>query len=152
MWQKGCMKKVIFMVGVPGSGKSTYAKKKFKKAVILSSDEIRKEIFNEETNESNNALVFNTLYNRAKEIIKTKDIVIDATSSNKHDRALGLQHFKDMKVKRIAVVIDTPLEECLKRNRQRSRVVDEDVIKQYFINFEMPSKEEGFDKIKIVKN
>lgn len=51
------------LVGLPASGKSTYAKKLSKKenAIILSSDELRKELFGNINNQNHNAEVFKEL-------------------------------------------------------------------------------------------
>ena len=45
------MPKLIYLVGIPGSGKSYYAKtilKEFSSCVYLSSDELRKEFYGDE--------------------------------------------------------------------------------------------------------
>ena len=61
------MQKLIVMVGVPGSGKSTYAKNTFSKtAEILSSDALRKELLGNENDQKHNDYVFAELYKRAR--------------------------------------------------------------------------------------
>ena len=59
--------KLIVMVGLPGSGKSTYAKELIKKGradIILSSDAIREELTGDESNQTVNDKVFKLLYQR----------------------------------------------------------------------------------------
>jgi len=51
-----------------------------------------------------------------------------------------------------ALCFETPLEICLERNRDRSRRVPEDVIRELAKNFEPPRPEEGFQKIKVVQD
>jgi len=142
------MRELIIMVGVPGSGKSTYVKKNLQDYKVLSSDEIRKELFGDESCQSNNILVFNTLYKRAREyLLLGYNIVIDATSINVKERKRVLDNFKDLQIKKIAIYIKTPIEICYKQDSERERKVGKDVIDYFNSNFEVPTKEEGFDEV-----
>ena len=148
------MAKLIVMVGVPGSGKSTYAKNHFENnAEILSSDALRKELFGDENNQKNNDILFSELYSRARNFLNNnKNVVIDATNINVFERKRMLKNFEDLNVEKIAVVIQTSIEKCLKQNAQRERRVDDSVIEMFFKNFEMPTTAEGFNKIEIIEN
>lgn len=149
------MQEIIFLVGAPGSGKSTYAKEKLKncKTEIFSSDEIRGELYGDEKIQKDPALVFKTLYSRATEAFKSgKNIVIDATSINRQDRKKGLEWFKDFSAYRKAIFLNVPFEICLKRDASRQRNVGEGVLQKFFDGLELPTKEEGFDEIIIVNN
>lgn len=142
------MNKLIFMVGVPGCGKTTYANENLKDCEILSSDKIREELFGNENDQSNNALVFETLFDRARSFLKDgKDVVIDATNVNVVERAKALEHFKDLQVKRIAIVINTPINKCIEQDLNRNRTVGKFVIEKFAKIFTKPTKEEGFDEI-----
>lgn len=147
------MNKLIFLVGLPGSGKTTYANEKLAMdCEIFSSDRIRFELFGNENNQSDNNLVFNTLFERAKEVLKQgKNVVIDATNVDIVERAQSLKHFEDLDVYRIAIVFDVPVEICVERDQHRTRTVGVDVIKKFAARFVMPTKAEGFDKIIIIK-
>ena len=48
-------------------------------------------------------------------------------------------------------LIDTPFEICVERDKKRGRTVGEAVIRKFVNRFVMPTKEEGFDEIIIVK-
>lgn len=148
------MATLTLMIGLPGSGKSTYAKTKIdRKVKLLSSDAIRKELFLDETNQENNTLVFKTLHERARNfLIDGKDVVIDATNTNIDDRTKTLSSFADLNIKRKAIIIETPVELCIERDSRRRRTVGEDVIKSYHENYTPPTKAEGFDDIIMVKN
>ena len=142
------MNTLYLLVGLQASGKSTLAQSlKDNNTIVLSSEAIRYELLGDEKDQSNNRLVFSTLYARAKELLKTKNVIIDATNINREMRALCLAPFKDMKIKRVAIVIDTPLEVCIERDSKRQRVVGRDVIIQYANMYEQPELEEGFDEI-----
>lgn len=57
----------VLMVGLPASGKSTYAQELAEemRAVICSSDAIRKELFGDENSQDNNEEVFKLLHTAA---------------------------------------------------------------------------------------
>ena len=147
--------KLYVLIGLPASGKTTFAKNEFAsdKVEILSSDEIRKELFNDETHQANNDIVFSTLYERAKNFLSAGvSVVIDATSINRFERKRVLSHFVDYDIERIAIYFNTPVKVCIERDFLRSRTVGRDVIYKYKRKFEFPKREEGFDKVMVVKN
>ena len=120
------MNTLTLLVGLPASGKSTYAREKMANdnTIILSSDELRKELLGDENCQKNNDLVFKTLYKRAKEFLQNgKNVVIDATNINLKARRSALSHFEKMSIRREAIVFATPFEVCIERDKQRSRTV-----------------------------
>ena len=143
------MNKLYMMIGLPGSGKSTISRKLSKKenAVIVSSDDIRKEIFGNEKNQSDNKKVFKIAEERVKEKLKIGNVIYDATNINYKKRMEFLQKIKD--VEKIAFLVLTPYRECLLRNEQRERRVPISVIKRMYCNFYVPQYYEGFDNIMI---
>jgi predicted kinase len=147
------MQKLIFLVGLPGCGKSTYANENLViDCEIFSSDKIRFELFGDENNQSDNNLVFSTLFERARDALKNgKNVVIDATNVDINERAQALKHFIDFEVYRIAIVLDVPVEICIERDQQRKRIVGANVIKKFATRFVMPTKAEGFDEVIIIK-
>ncbi len=140
---------LTLLVGVPGSGKTTWANNNHKEnEVVLSSDLIRKELFNDETNQENNKLVFTTLYKRARNLIKQgKSVIIDATNVTIKDRARALNNFANFNVIKVAIVFKTATDICKFRDKNRTRTVGEEVIDKFTEKFINPTKEEGFDEI-----
>ena len=126
------MNKLIFLVGLPACGKSTYANENLSKdCEILSSDLLRKELYGDERIQKDSKFVFSTLFKRAQQFLSEgKNVVIDATNVDLLERKQALQHFKDFNVKRIAIVFDLPIATCVKRDLNRSRTVGEYVIKR----------------------
>lgn len=147
------MNKLIFLVGLPACGKSTYANENLSKdCEILSSDLLRKELFGDERIQKDSKLVFSTLFKRAQDFLRAgKNVVIDATNVDLLEREQAMQHFKDFNVKRIAIVFDVPIETCVTRDLGRNRTVGEYVIKRYAKKFVLPTKSEGFDEIIFIR-
>ena len=144
------MPKLYIMVGVPGSGKSTYAEDILSKsATIFSSDKLRGELLGDENRQDNKDLIFSTLYDRARTcILRGGSAVIDATNVTKSDRLRVLRHFADIEgLEKIAVVVLATLDECISRNAMRERKVPDKVIADFYNKLEKPVLEEGFDFI-----
>ena len=148
------MTTLTLMVGLPGSGKSTYTKTKIDaRTKILASDAIRKELYGFEEDQDHNDEVFNTLYSRARNFLSQgKDVLIDATNSSIENRKKALSHFEDLKIRRRAIVIENSVETCIKQDSLRRRVVGEKVIREFAKDFSYPTREEGFDEIIIIKS
>ena len=148
------MNKLYMLIGLPASGKSTIAKEisKSEDAEIVSSDEIRKELLGDINDQSQNELVFKEVGKRIKDRLKVGNVIYDATNIDYKKRRAFLQQLNKMEVKKIAVLIATPYEECLERNAKRKRSVPEYVIKRMYHNFYIPQKYEGFDDIEIRYN
>lgn len=155
------MSNVYVMVGLPGSGKSYYAKKLYnelyrsgQKVAYLSSDSYRESILGNENDQSNNALVFNALYSDFREHLKNKvdDIILDMTNTTAKSRKRIFEQIKKVYpnmdgVNVIAYVIATPISIVVKRDKERDRTVGEEVIKRFLCSFQFPQKFEGFNKI-----
>lgn len=147
------MNTLTLMVGLPASGKSTYAKQlENKDTIVLSSDSIRAELWGDERDQRSPQVVFDTLYTRAIDALKRNiNVVIDATNVTKADRANALKPFVGLDIKRRAIVINTPINICIQQNKLRERTVPDDVIKRFYDMYEEPTIDEGFDEIIMIK-
>lgn len=152
-------KSAIIMVGIPGSGKSTealalqkaYILEGFGETRIVSSDDIRAEILNDVNDQIQNDLVFKEVHKRIKQAVKDGvNVIIDATNIKIKSRTSILNCIKDKSYTKIAYVIPTAKEICIKRNNSRDRVVPEWVIEKQIKQFEIPFYNEGFDEIYIM--
>lgn len=143
----------IMMVGLPGSGKSTYCKEIAEKynANIHSSDSIREELSGDVNNQKINELVFKTLHQRVKEdLANGKSCIYDATNINYKRRMAFLQELNKFSCKKICYFMATPYEECLRNNSKRQRKVPEEAIRRMYENFHIPYWYEGWDDIKVI--
>ena len=138
----------IMLVGLPGSGKSTYAEKLKEKGVIIhSSDAVRKE-FGDVNDQSKNADVFTILHRRIKDDLRDgKNVCYDATNLSRKRRVAFLRELKNIPCEKICILIATPFERCLLQNLERERTVPRNVLDRMYRNFQIPCKQEGFDEV-----
>ena len=135
------------MVGLPGSGKSTYLERLG--VTGLSSDAIRKLLADDETIQSIHPQVFETLrYLLRQRLMLQRDVTyIDATNLTPGERrpyiAIGRAYGCEIE----AVFFDVPLDVCLERNRKRPRAVPEEAVRAMSAKLRIPSAEEGFHRI-----
>lgn len=145
--------KFIMVVGVPGSGKSYFLEQNFSNFHIHSSDKIRGELLENESDQSNNSLIFETLHQRVKEDLKNKiSCCFDATNTNSKRRKAFLQELKNIPCEKICYIVATPVELCIENDKHRERQVGEEVINKFYRNFNIPTLREGWDNIKITYN
>lgn len=145
------MNKLIFMLGISGSGKSHQAKEiaKKEKAVIVSTDAIRKELFGDESRQKNTNHVFYEVYSRIeKALAEGRSVILDATNLDREKRIKALQKFPD--VEKECYYFDVPYSVCLQRNQNRKRKVENAVLEKMRKNFHFPIINEGWDRIHIL--
>lgn len=146
------MTKLFMMIGIPASGKTSLAEQiaKSEDAEIVSSDNIRKELYGDENIQGDNNKVFRILQDRVVKGLKAnKNMIYDATNISYKTRMAFLQRLNKLEVEKIAIMVATPYEQCLIRNSQRERQVPEEVIKRMYFNFYVPQYFEGWDDIQI---
>jgi len=146
------LQKFYMTVGLPGSGKSHYAAS-IPNTVVHSSDSIRKELLGNDSDQTNQDLVFRTLYNRVLADLEAgKNVVYDATNIKYKRRMQFLQNVRALKNRDISVeciFTAVPYNLCLENNASRERTVPEEVIKRMHENIDIPMIAEGWDCIHI---
>lgn len=142
--------KFYMLVGLPGCGKSTWSteNKNILFDEIFSSDEYRKNLLGDINNQTNNDLVFNTLYRDMINALKNgKSVCFDATNINRKDRKRCLNKIKNIDCEKIAVFFAVDTTTIKEQNSNREKEVPEFVIDRMLRKFEIPFKGEGFDDI-----
>lgn len=144
--------RIILAVGLPGSGKSSYFANLG--AHAISSDAIRLQLADDETDQTIHARVFATMrYLLTQRIDLLRPVTyMDATNLTRRDRRpfirLAQKHGCDIE----ALFFDIPLEVCRARNSSRSRLVPDQVLEQMAAKLVPPSVEEGFSRIQVVQH
>jgi predicted kinase len=142
--------RVILTVGLPGSGKSTYLASMGMHPI--SSDAIRLQLADDETDQTIHARVFATVrYLLRQRIAMQRPVTyIDATSLTPRDRrpftTLARKHGCEIE----ALFFDIPLAVCKARNASRARLVPDHVLDLMAAKLVPPSLDEGFSRIEVV--
>jgi predicted kinase len=142
---------VVLTIGLPGSGKTTWYKRRG--VTPLSSDMLRNILFDDITEQRYQGLVFSTLRSllRARLIAKMPWNYVDATNLSPHERRQWIKMAKSFGYEVQAVFFDVPLAVCLERNSKRDRQVTDDVMHKMAERLRPPAFKEGFDKITVVR-
>jgi predicted kinase len=142
---------VVLTIGLPGSGKTTWFKRRG--VTPLSSDLLRTILFDDITEQRYQGLVFSTLRSllRARLIAKMPWNYVDATNLSPHERRQWIKMAKSFGYEVQAVFFDVPFEVCMERNRRRERVVSDEVMQKMAERLRPPNFKEGFSKITVVR-
>lgn len=143
---------LYIMIGLPGAGKDSVINQ-YKKdgSVILSSDDIRVELFGSEVQDKN-GIVFETMNKRCLGAIKNgKTVYYNATNLNVK-RRINLIKMASVYTNDInAILCIAPIEVILQRNENRKeRYIPRDKILQMFKTMDIPMSYEGYKNIYIV--
>lgn len=122
------MNRLVIMVGLPGSGKSTYAKKLLElnpNWEYVSRDEVRYEYVTDQKHYFDHEFeVYKEFCNRIdKHLLDEKTVIADATHLTVGSRQKLLDHLAVVPDEIYVVVMQTPFEVCFKRNATREGIV-----------------------------
>jgi protein phosphatase len=122
---------LVLLVGVAGSGKSTFAARHFRPTEVVSSDACRALVCDDEADQTATADAFALLHLVLEKRLKRgKLTVVDATNVQSWARALLLEQAKAANTPAVAIVLDVPDAVFMERNASRGRVVDPAVLEQ----------------------
>ena len=111
---------LVCLVGVTGSGKSTFAARNFLPTEVISSDFCRGLVADDENDQSATGDAFDVLnYIAGKRLAAGRLTVVDATNVQPDARKKLVALAKEHDVLAVAIVLDVPERVCLDRNATR---------------------------------
>jgi protein phosphatase len=111
---------LVALIGVSGSGKSTFAGKHFKPTEVLSSDFFRGLVSDDENDQSATKDAFQTLhFVAAKRLAARRLTVVDATNVQPEARRPLVALAREHDVQAVAIVLNLPPQIAHERNRNR---------------------------------
>lgn len=142
------MQTVYIMCGIPGAGKTTYAKQNLPHAVYLGTDGIRKEIFGKELTLRGHGRVHKILHERIQQCVAAgKDVAIDCMNLRRKDRKV-LLCLLPPHCRVVCVYFPTPVRKAIRQNKQRQRKVPTiGILLLYLFRLQEPSEAEGFELV-----
>lgn len=127
------MSRLIIMRGLPASGKSTRAKeivKEFGNVVRINRDSLRKMLHFDTWSGVNEGLTIKAQKALVEEFIANSNrvVIIDDTNLNLGTLESWKQYAKGKEIEFKVITMDTPIAECIKRDKKRENGVGSDVI------------------------
>lgn len=148
---------LVTLIGVSGSGKSSFARKHFKRTEVLSSDECRALVSDDENDQTATTDAFDVLYYiAAKRLKKGLLTVVDATNVQPESRKGLVELARKHHCLPVAIVLDLPDHICESRNQARAdRSFGGHVIRQQAVQLKRSLRKlklEGFRHIYVLNS
>lgn len=145
------------LIGLPGSGKSCYARDYVATrpgTIVVSSDDIRQELWGDANDQQNPSQVFDEMFIRTVSAMKKgTNIIYDATNLTAKTRKATLTRLRqalNQDFIAVADVIVCSISECKRRQGERDRKVPDEVIDRMVRQFQTPWYNEGWDTINVI--
>jgi predicted kinase len=142
---------VVVLCGPAACGKSTFAAKHFRPTQIISSDQARALVCDDERDQRFQTQAFALLHFLVEQRLTINRLcVVDSTALTAAARKSLLELARRFHVPAVVLLFDVPLETCLERDGERQRTVGQPVIERQYQLFEQTRsalKQEGFDQV-----
>jgi predicted kinase len=142
---------VVVLCGPAGCGKSTFATRLFRPTQVISSDQCRALVCDDERDQRFQDQAFALLdFILDLRLDLNRLCVVDSTAITASARRSLLERARRHGVPCVAMVFDVPLEVCLAHDRARPRSVGPNVVERQYQLFQQVKAaigQEGFDKV-----
>ena len=151
-------RKLYVMVGLPGAGKTTYARTVLRRAARVSMDDLRLMLHGTQYDARYEPFV----HEAARKLLDALaaranadgfDVVFDATNVTRAFRAECVKRARRFGMEPICVYCEVDLATALERNAGRDAAVPTQVVRRFHAQLEPPAEDEGFGGIlRIARN
>lgn len=142
---------VVVLCGPAACGKSTFAAKHFRPTQIISSDQARALVCDDERDQRFQTQAFALVHFLVEQRLSINRLcVVDSTALTLPARRSLLELARRYHVPAVIVLFDVPLETCLEYDAKRERAVGRSVIERHYQAFEQAKlavQQEGFDQV-----
>ncbi|MDI3321851.1 AAA family ATPase [Pinibacter soli] len=143
---------VIMMSGLPGAGKDTFLRQRYKALPVISLDDIRKEMKIKPDDKSGNGLVIQAAKEKARTYLRAKkSFVWNATNITKQMREQLISLFMTYDAHVTIVYVEVAANLLLQQNKQREAVVPLAVMEKLISKLEVPTIVEAHEVVYITK-
>jgi predicted kinase len=112
---------LVALIGISGSGKSTFAHRHFAPTQVLSSDAFRAMVSDDENDMSVTDAAFEVLQLVARKRLQARRLaVIDATNVQLHAQTTLVRMAREYGIPPVAIVLDVPVPVCWERTQART--------------------------------
>lgn len=148
---------LVILIGPSGAGKTTFAARHFSRTEVVSSDECRALVSDDDRNMAATPAAFRVLHSIARERMRAGRLtVIDATNVKPSSRKPLLALARRYSRPAAGIVFDLPLEVCLARmDTRRQRIVPPDAVRRQHAGLVSTLDRlgaEGFDRIHVLRS
>ncbi|WP_071516803.1 AAA family ATPase [Geitlerinema sp. PCC 9228] len=148
------MAHLIFLIGLPGSGKSYSAQKMLAEKpqrLLVSTDAIREQLFGDAGIQGAWLVIEKEIRQQFVQAVQQeKETIYDATNAQRRHRREAIALARSVGFTYLTGVwLDTPVQLCIERNQHRQRQVPEEIIWRMSrqLNDAPPRIEDGFDRL-----